>query len=324
MEKIRIGIVGYGNLGRGIEIGLANTKDMDLVGIFSRRDPSSLQTDSPSYRLDDILNFKDQIDVLILASGSAKDIPNQGPDLARTFNTIDAYDNHSLMTDYYQSMDKVCKENKTTSIIATGWDPGLFSLKRILSEAILPQGQTYTFWGRGLSQGHSDALRRIDGVRYAAQYTLPNEEMVERIREGKDVSYTGKTAHKRDCYVVLEDGADEIAIQEEIVSMPDYFLGYETRVNFITEEEYFKNHTAMAHGGRVLRQGSTSPSNLSVYEFSLKLDSNPEFTAAVNIAYARACHRLNKKGHIGALTVADIPPALLSPRSREEIIKDLI
>lgn len=324
MEKIRIGIVGYGNLGRGVETGLRLNPDMELVGIFSRRDPASLDSTAPAYGLDNILDFKDKIDVLILCGGSKSDIPDQGPDLAQNFNTVDAYDNHKMVPEFFSRMDAAGKAQAKTSVISTGWDPGLFSLNRVYGEAVLPQGSTYTFWGRGVSQGHSDALRRVEGVKYATQYTLPKESMIEDIKAGNEVDYKGTTAHTRDCYVVLEDGADPDRVRDLIVTMPDYFADYETTVNFINEDEYKEKHTGISHGGKVIRRGKTSEDHMSVYEFSLALDSNPEFTASVNIAFARACYRLNKKGHYGAMTVLDIPPALLSPKSKEELLKGYI
>lgn len=322
MDKIQIAIVGYGKLGKGVEKAIEKAPDMKLFGVFSRRDPKTL--DTKAFSLKGIENYKDEIDVVVLCSGSKSDVPVQGPMLAANFNTVDAYDNHDLIYDYFTKMDEKAKEGNKVSIVGTGWDPGLFSLNRILSEAVLPDGSTYTFWGRGLSQGHSDALRRVEGVKLAAQYTLPSEDMLDKIRKGKEVNYTAKTAHKRDCYIVAEEGADQAKIEDEIVHMPDYFEGYDTKVNFITEEEYMKNHTRLAHGGHVLRLGQTSSSNKALYEFILDLDSNPDFTGSVNLAYARAAYRLAQKGESGALTIADIGPGLLSPRSREEIIKELL
>lgn len=324
MTKIQIGIVGYGNLGRGVETGLKNTDDMTLVGIFSRRDPETLDTDSPAYSLDDILDFKDKIDVLILCGGSKSDIPKQGPALAEHFNTVDAYDNHSQMTEYFEKMDTVSTENDTVSVIATGWDPGLFSMNRLLQEAILPKGDAYTFWGPGLSQGHSDAVRGVVGVKKGAQYTVPDEDMVTAIQEGKKVDYKSVTAHNRKVYVVLEDDANNDEVEDTIVNMPDYFADYDTEVFFISEEDFNEKHQNMSHGGRVMRQGQTSDEHTSVIDFSLNLESNPEFTAAVNIAYARAAHRLADVKQFGAKTVFDIPPIYLSPRSRADIIKEML
>lgn len=324
MEKIKIGIVGYGNLGKGVEKAISYNEDMELFGIFTRRNPDTLKTSSPSYKLDEITNYKDEIDVLILCGGSKSDIPEQGPLLSKNFNTVDAYDNHKMIKEYFYKINESSYKNNKTSIISTGWDPGLFSLSRVYSEAILPKGNTYTFWGKGVSQGHSDALRRVDGVKLACQYTIPKEDMIEDIYLGKEVNYTGKTAHKRDCYIVLEKDADKEKIIEEIVNMPDYFQGYETEVFCISEDEFIKNHRDIPHGGKVIRRGFHSEDNSSIYEFSLNLGSNPEFTASVNVAFARACYRLNKKGHIGAMTVLDVPPALLSVHNRDELLKSYI
>lgn len=321
---INIGIVGYGNLGRGVEANLKNAPDMNLVGIFSRRNPDTLDTEATAYHMDDILNFKDKIDVLILCGGSRSDIPEQGPALAEHFNTVDSYDNHSQIPNYFESMDSVAKAHKYVSIIATGWDPGLFSLNRLIGEAILPKGDTYTFWGKGLSQGHGDAVRRVEGVKDGVQYTIPNTELIDQIHAGETVEYTSKSAHNRDVYVVLEDGADAEKVKNDIVTMPDYFEGYQTEVTFITEEELHANHAGLPHGGRVIRSGETSPDMQQVYEFGLDLGSNPEFTAAVNVAYARAAYKLHQEGHSGAQTVFDIAPKYLSPKSDADLRKELL
>lgn len=324
MSKIKIGIVGYGNLGQGVERGLKNHPDMELIGIFSRRDPSTLDMNSPAFLLDDILEYKEKIDVLILCGGSKSDIPTQGPALAEHFNTVDSYDTHMLIPEYFNKMDKITKENENVSVIATGWDPGLFSLNRLIQEAILPNGDTYTFWGRGVSQGHSDAVRGVEGVAKAAQYTVPDDFMIGEIQEGKKVDYSAKKAHMRDVYVVLEEKADPTGVKKNIKEMPAYFEGYETNVHFISEKEFNENHSAMPHGGRVIRQANTSTDEIAVMEFSLKLDSNPEFTSAVDIAYARAAYKLAKEKQYGARTVLDIPPYYLSSKSKEELIKDLL
>ncbi|MGO4941315.1 diaminopimelate dehydrogenase [Ruoffia tabacinasalis] len=321
---INIGIVGYGNLGRGVEANLKNAPDMNLVGIFSRRNPDTLDTEATAYHIDDILNFKDKIDVLILCGGSRSDIPEQGPALAEHFNTVDSYDNHSQIPNYFESMDTVAKAHKYVSIIATGWDPGLFSLNRLIGEAILPKGDTYTFWGKGLSQGHGDAVRRVEGVKDGVQYTIPNTELINQIHAGETVEYTSKSAHNRDVYVVLEEGADAEKVKNDIVTMPDYFEGYQTEVTFITEEELHANHAGLPHGGRVIRSGETSPDMQQVYEFGLNLGSNPEFTAAVNVAYARAAYKLHQEGLSGAQTVFDIAPKYLSPKSAANLRKDLL
>lgn len=324
MSKINIGIVGYGNLGRGVEVGLKNHADMNLVGIFSRRDPETLDTNSPAYSMDDILDFKEKIDVLILCGGSKTDIPKQGPELVEHFNTVDAYDTHAQIPEYFEKMNNIAEENNNVSVISTGWDPGLFSMNRLIQEAILPAGDTYTFWGPGISQGHSDAVRGVDGVAKGAQYTVPDETMMELIREEQEVDYTAKNAHVRQVYIVLEEGADPTAVEKEIKEMPDYFADYRTSVSFISEEEFAEEHDDMPHGGRVIRRGNTSGEQISVMEFSLRLGSNPEFTAAVNIAYARAADKLVKNKEFGARTVLDIPPHYLSSKSREELIRDLL
>lgn len=321
---INIGIVGYGNLGRGVEANLKNAPDMNLVGIFSRRNPDTLDTETKAYHMDDILNFKDKIDVLILCGGSRSDIPEQGPALAEHFNTVDSYDNHSQIPNYFESIDTVAKAHKYVSIIATGWDPGLFSLNRLIGEAILPKGDTYTFWGEGLSQGHGDAVRRVEGVKDGVQYTIPNTELIDQIHAGETVEYTSKSAHNRDVYVVLEEGADAEKVKNDIVTMPDYFEGYQTEVTFITEEELHANHAGLPHGGRVIRSGETSPDMQQVYEFGLNLGSNPEFTAAVNVAYARAAYKLHQEGLSGAQTVFDIAPKYLSPKSAADLRKELL
>lgn len=321
---INIGIVGYGNLGRGVEANLKNAPDMNLVGIFSRRNPDTLDTEAKAYHMDDILNFKDKIDVLILCGGSRSDIPEQGPALAEHFNTVDSYDNHSQIPNYFESIDTVAKAHKYVSIIATGWDPGLFSLNRLIGEAILPKGDTYTFWGEGLSQGHGDAVRRVEGVKDGVQYTIPNTELIDQIHAGETVEYTSKSAHNRDVYVVLEEGADAEKVKNDIVTMPDYFEGYQTEVTFITEEELHANHAGLPHGGRVIRSGETSPDMQQVYEFGLNLGSNPEFTAAVNVAYARAAYKLHLEGLSGAQTVFDIAPKYLSPKSAADLRKELL
>ncbi len=324
MTQIKIGIVGYGNLGRGVEVGLKNHSDMELVGIFSRRDPKDLDTSAPAYLLDDILTFKDKIDVLILCGGSKSDIPEQGPALAEHFNTVDAYDTHALMPKYFGEMDQVATANNRVSVIATGWDPGLFSLNRLMQEAILPTGETYTFWGRGLSQGHSDAVRRVEGIKKAVQYTVPDEQLIQAIQAGEKVEYNQKDAHAREVYAVLEEDADPELVETTILEMPDYFKGYQTSVHFISDAEFDEKHQGMGHGGRVIRQGLTSDETISTIEFALNLDSNPEFTAAVNIVYARAAYKLAEAKQYGAKTVFDIPPIYLSTKSRDEVIKNLL
>lgn len=324
MPKIQVGIVGYGNLGKGVETGLKNASDMELAGIFSRRNPETLDTDSPAYSMEDLEDFKEKIDVLILCGGSQKDTPVQGPELVQKFNTVDTYDNHNDIPNHFENIDKPAKENGHVGILSIGWDPGLFSLNRLIAEAIVPEGNTYTFWGKGLSQGHSDAVRRVDGVKSGVQYTVPKESMLEDAKAKKDIEYSKLSAHNRVVYVVLEDGADEKEVENAIVTMPDYFEGYETEVNFISQDEFDKEHTGMPHGGTVLRQGNTSDQNKSVYEFTLDLESNPEFTAAVAIAYARAAAKLSAEGVSGAKTLFDVAPGYLSPKSPEDLRKELL
>jgi len=324
MTKTRIGIVGYGNLGKGVEAGLERSKDLELVGIFSRRQPDQLDTSSPAYHMDDLMDFKDQIDVLILCGGSQKDIPVQAPELAKTFNTVDTYDNHNEIPVHFEKLDKVAKENDTVAVLSTGWDPGLFSLNRLIAEAILPKGETYTFWGPGLSQGHSDAVRRVSGVKNAVQYTVPKEEMVKDVKDKKSVDYNKLDAHKRVVYLVLEEDADEKEVRNTILTMPDYFEGYETEVHVIDQATFDKEHAGMPHGGTVMRQGKTTDDHTAIYQFGLDLDSNPEFTAAVAIAYARAAGKLAEDKQYGAKTVFDIAPGLLSPKSGAELRKGLL
>ena len=328
MEKIRIGIYGYGNLGKGVETAIYNNKDIELVGIFTRRNPSSvkaLHDDVKIYHVDDAKNMKDKIDVMILCGGSATDLPEQTPEVAKLFNTVDSFDTHAKIPEYFASVNKEAKDANHLSLISCGWDPGLFSLNRALLEAILPNGTNYVFYGRGLSQGHSDAIRRIKGVKNAVQYTVPYDESVEKVRNGENPKFESvREVMWRECFVVLEDGTDEKEIEKEIKEMPNYFEPYNTVVHFISEEELHKNHSGMPHGGFVLRSGNTSEGVNQVAEFSLKLDSNPEFTASVLVAYARGVHRLSKEGKTGAVTVLDIPVSYLLPKSNDEILKELL
>ena len=328
MEKIRIGIYGYGNLGKGVETAIYNNKDIELVGIFTRRNPSSLKAlhdDVKIYHVDDAKNLQDKIDVMILCGGSATDLPEQTPEVAKMFNTVDSFDTHARIPEYFASVNKEAKDANHLSLISCGWDPGLFSLNRALLESILPNGTNYVFYGRGLSQGHSDAIRRIKGVKNAVQYTVPYDESVEKVRNGENPKFESvREVMWRECFVVLEDGADEKEIEKEIKEMPNYFEPYNTVVHFISEEELHKNHSGMPHGGFVLRSGNTSEGVNQVAEFSLKLDSNPEFTASVLVAYARGVHRLSKEGKTGAVTVLDIPVSYLLPKSNDEILKELL
>ena len=323
MGKIRIGIVGYGNIGRGVEQSIKRNDDTELKAVFTRRDPASvkIQTEGAEVKhFDDMEAMKDEIDVMILCGGSATDLPVIGPKVAASFNTIDSFDTHAKIPEYFANVDKAAKEGKNVSIISVGWDPGMFSLNRLYAESILVQGSTYTFWGKGVSQGHSDAIRRIEGVKNGIQYTVPIEAAVDQVRSGSKPELTTRQKHLRECYVVAEEGADKAAIEEAIKTMPNYFDEYDTTVTFITEEELKENHSKMPHGGFVIRTGETGcEGNKHVIEYSLKLDSNPEFTGSVLVAYARAAHRLSKKGESGARSVFDIAPAMLSQMTPEEL-----
>ncbi|MCD6672282.1 MAG: diaminopimelate dehydrogenase [Burkholderiaceae bacterium] len=325
--KIRLGIAGYGNLGRGVEAAIAQNPDTELVGIFTRRDPESvrpLSADVGVHPLDGIDAFADRIDVLVLCGGSKSDLPEQGPALAARFNTVDSFDTHARIPQYFDAVDAAARAAGKTSIIAIGWDPGLFSLARLYGESVLAQGATYTFWGRGLSQGHSDAIRRVPGVRAGVQYTVPVPEAIERVRRGENPSLSTREKHTRECWVVLEEGADPRAVEQAIRTMPDYFADYDTAVHFIDEATLRREHAAMPHGGFVIRTGTTGERTSQTVEFSLKLDSNPEFTASVLVAYARAAARLSKRGETGARTVFDIAPALLSPKSAAALRAELL
>ncbi len=328
MEKIRIGIVGYGNIGRGVELAIARNEDMELKAVFTRRDPSSVKIHTEGAavrRMDDMASMKDEIDVMVLCGGSATDLPVMGPEIAASFNTIDSFDTHARIPEYFGNVDKAAKEGGKISIISVGWDPGMFSLNRLYAESILPQGSTCTFWGKGVSQGHSDAIRRVKGVKNGIQYTVPIEAAVERVRSGSGPELTTREKHLRECYVVPEDGADLQAITKAIQTMPNYFDEYDTTVTFITEEELKEKHGKMPHGGFVIRSGETGEEgNRHIIEYSLKLDSNPEFTASVLICYARAAYRLAKAGQTGARTVFDIAPGLLSMKTPEELRAGLL
>lgn len=323
MGKIRIGIVGYGNIGKGVEKAIARNEDMELKAVFTRRDHSTVTINTAGAEVkhfDDMLSMKNEIDVMMLCGGSATDLPVMGPEIAANFNTIDSFDTHAKIPEYFENVDKAAKAGNNVSIISVGWDPGMFSLNRLYAESILVQGSTYTFWGKGVSQGHSDAIRRIDGVKNAIQYTVPIEEAVDRVRTGSEPELTTREKHLRECYVVAEEGADKAAIEQAIKTMPNYFDEYDTTVTFISEEELKENHSKMPHGGFVIRTGETgTEGNKHVIEYSLKLDSNPEFTASVLVAYARAAYRLSQKGEIGARSVFDIAPALLSQKTPEQL-----
>ena len=325
---IRIGIYGYGNLGRGVEAAIRQNSDMTLVGVFTRRDPSSVKTltGAPVFHAEKALSMKDAIDVMILCGGSATDLPTQTPMLAAHFNVIDSFDTHARIPEHFANVDVAAKRGGKAAIISVGWDPGLFSLARAYASAVLPEGEDYTFWGKGVSQGHSDAIRRIDGVLDARQYTVPIDAALDRVRSGEAPLLSAREKHTRECYVVAKEGADLARIEREIKTMPNYFADYDTTVTFISMEEMKEKHSALPHGGRVIRTGRTglNKENSHTIEYSLALDSNPEFTSSVLVAYARAAYRLYEKEDVGCKTVLDVPPALLSPLSREELVKKLV
>ena len=327
--SIRIGILGYGNLGRGVECAIEANPDMELAAVFTRRDPSTVRIATagvPVVAVDDVSAWKDKIDVMILCGGSATDLPVQGPQYAKLFNVIDSFDTHACIPEHYAAVDKAAKESGHIGIISVGWDPGMFSLTRLYSRVILPDGKDYTFWGRGVSQGHSDAIRRVAGVKDAKQYTVPVPEALAAVRDGKKPEFTTREMHTRECYVVLEDGADKEKVEQEIKGMPNYFADYDTTVHFISEEELQAEHSGLPHGGLVIRVGRTGlkKEHKHIIEYNLQLDSNPEFTAGVLVAYARAAYRLAQKGEIGCKTVIDIPPAYLSAKSADELRKTII
>ena len=322
---IRLGILGYGNLGRGVEKAAAAAEDMTLAAVFTRRDPKTLKiaSNAPVYSADDMAAHKDEIDVLILCGGSANDLPEQTPAAAKLFNVIDSFDTHARIPEHFANVDAAAKAAGKTGIISIGWDPGLFSLMRLISNAVLPDGNDYTFWGRGVSQGHSDAARRVEGVKDARQYTVPVASAIEKVRSGEDPVLTTREKHTRECYVVAEPGADKDKIAETIKNMPNYYADYDTSVTFITEEEMQRDHSRLPHGGCVIRSGRTGE-NKHTIEFSLKLDSNPELTSSVLVAYARAAYRMNKEGMTGCKTIFDVPPAYLINRSDEDIRAHLL
>ena len=326
-NSIRIGIAGYGNLGRGVETAIQKNPDLLLVGIFTRRAPESVSpcfAETAVFHMDSLSDFQDKIDVLILCGGSKDDLPQQGPVLASQFNIVDSFDTHARIPEYYASVDAPATANKKTALISIGWDPGMFSINRLFGEALLPDGETYTFWGKGLSQGHSDAIRRVDGVKAGVQYTIPSNDAIEQVRSGARPVLSTKDKHTRECYVVLAEGADAAAVEQAIVTMPDYFADYNTTVNFIDEVTLAKDHQRMPHGGFVIRSGNTSDEQKQVLEFSLKLDSNPEFTASILVAYARACYRLNQMQQYGAKTAYDVAPGLLSMKSPAQLRAELL
>ncbi|MGO1285525.1 MAG: diaminopimelate dehydrogenase [Brachybacterium sp.] len=327
MTSIRIGIVGYGNLGRGVEIAISLQEDMELVGVFTRRDPSAVATvheQTPVHPMDALEGMQDEVDVLVLCGGSKSDLPEQTPLLAKSFTVVDSFDTHARIPEHFANVDAAARAAGTTAIISTGWDPGLFSVNRVYGESILPSGSTYTFWGRGLSQGHSDALRRIDGVAAAVQYTIPSQDAIDRVRAGERPELSNREKHTRECFVVLEDGADAEAVRQEIVTMPHYFEPFETTVTFLSADELARDHQNMPHGGFVIRSAESSPGTTQTIEYRLQEDSNPEFTASVVVAYARAAARMAADGQYGAKTPFDVAPGLLSPKSAEQLRAELL
>ena len=326
--SIRIGIYGYGNLGRGVELAVRQNPDMTAVGVFTRRDPQSVKTCTgiPVFSADDAEKMKDEIDVMILCGGSATDLPKQTPILAATFNVVDSFDTHAKIPQHVQNVQVVAEKSGKTALVSGGWDPGMFSLARLYGTAVLTEGKEYTFWGKGVSQGHSDAIRRIEGVEDARQYTIPMAEALNAVRNGGSPDLTTAQKHERECFVVAKEGADLARIEKEIKTMPNYFADYHTTVHFITKEEMQKNHSGLPHGGAVIRNGVTGidKQNKHVIEFSLKLSSNPEFTASVLVACARAVYRFNKQGEYGCKTMLDVPPSYLSVKPREELIATLL
>ena len=322
--SIRIGILGYGNLGRGVECAVKQNPDMELVAVFTRRSPENvhiLTENAAVCNVSEVADWKDKIDVMILCGGSAADLPEQTPECVEFFNVVDSFDTHARIPEHFANVDTVAKKSGKVGIISVGWDPGMFSLNRMYASAVLPDGMDYTFWGKGVSQGHSDAIRRIEGVKDAKQYTIPVEAALEAVRNGENPELTTRQKHTRECFVVLEDGADAAKVEEEIKTMPNYFADYATTVHFISEEELKRDHSGIPHGGFVLRSGKTgwNRENSHLIEYSLKLDSNPEFTSSVIVAYARAAYRLAKEGQCGCKTVFDIAPAYLSAKDGAEL-----
>lgn len=320
--SIKIGILGYGNLGRGVEAAIKQNPDMELTGVYTRRDPATLKINTKGVAVrhtSELEPKRDDIDVLIICGGSATDLPEMTPKYASLYNVIDSFDTHAKIPEHFANVDKAAKESGTVGVISCGWDPGMFSLNRLYSISILPEGKDYTFWGKGVSQGHSDAIRRIEGVADARQYTIPVPAALDAVRSGKNPELTTREKHTRDCYVVAEEGADKAEIERKIKTMPNYFADYDTTVTFITAEEMACDHSGLPHGGSVIYSGITGENNKHVIEYSLKLDSNPEFTGAVLVAYARAAYRMNTEGTNGAKTVFDIAPAYLSPKSGDEL-----
>lgn len=325
---INIGIYGYGNLGKGVELAVTSSQDMNLIGVFTRRNPDSVKTltGAKVYSSSELLSFKDKIDVLILCGGSATDLPTMTPELAKNFNVVDSFDTHAKIPTHFNSVDKSAKENNRVALISAGWDPGMFSISRLYAQSILPNGKSYTFWGKGVSQGHSDAIRRIDGVIDARQYTVPVQDALDKVRSGEGPTLSTREKHTRECYVVIEDGADAKRIENEIKTMPNYFADYDTTVNFISLEELKANHSGIPHGGSVIHTGNTglNGENTHVIEYSLKLDSNPEFTASVLVAGARAIYKLYNRKNYGCKTMFDLAPSDLSPKTPEQLRAELL
>ena len=326
MNKIKVAICGYGNLGKGVESEINKSNDMEFTYIFTRRNPKDLKTKSnvPVLSIDELKNYTDKIDVMIMCGGSAIDLPKQVKEVNKLYNTVDSFDTHAKIPEYFKEVNESALKNNKVSIISGGWDPGMFSVMRTYASSILQNGKTYTFWGRGVSQGHSDAIRRIEGVKNAIQYTIPVEEAMDRVRNGENPELTTREKHIRECFVVADENADKEKIENEIKTMPNYFDEYDTTVHFVTDEELKENHSKMNHGGFVIHSGTTGDNNKHVIEYSLKLDSNPQFTSSVLIALARANYRLQKDGKKGAFSILDIPPAYLSPKTGEELRKELL
>lgn len=324
MDKIKVGILGYGNLGRGVELAVSKAEDMELVAVFTRRDNVVTNMGIKCINVNKIEEYKDRIDVLIMCGGSATDLPVQGVQMVKNFNTVDSFDTHAKIPEYFANMDAVAKQNGKLGIISVGWDPGLFSMARMLFGAVLPDGNDYTFWGKGVSQGHSDAIRRVNGVKAGIQYTIPKDEALKKVRNAENPVLSAREKHLRECFVVLEDGADKAKVESEIKNMPNYFADYDTIVHFVSEQELKQNHNKMPHGGFVIRSGNTTDEHKHVLELSIKLDSNPEFTSSVLTAYARAIAKLAKEGKTGAVTVFDIPLSYLSSKSPEDLRKNLL
>ena len=323
---IKVGVVGYGNLGRGVCLAIEKAKDVECVGVFTRRNPENIKVETgyKTYHVNELENFKGEIDVLILCGGSATDLPSLTSQYLKDFNTVDSFDTHAKIPEYYSSLEKVAKESGKLCAISIGWDPGIFSIVRALFGAVLPDGETYTFWGKGVSQGHSDAIRRIEGVKNAIQYTIPKEMALESIRNGQCLNLSTRDKHLRECFVAISDGVDKKSIEEQIKSMPNYFSDYDTVVHFVSEEEVTKMQQKLSHGGFVLRSGKTTEQNSDLLELSLKLDSNPEFTGSVLVAYARAVYKMSKLGQSGVVTVYDVPLKYLSSESEQSLIKNLL